>query len=60
MIYTFENTVTGRTVGIEGDVTPAAILKAREVLAYPENWTFDGMALDDWLDAARTMFAIQA
>ena len=57
MLYTFTNTVTGRTLTIEEAIAPAAIIKAKEVLKYPENWTFDGRALDDWLAAARSMFA---
>lgn len=58
MLYTFKNVVTGRTFTIEEAIAPAAILKAQEVLAYPENWTFDGKHLDEWLEAARSMFAV--
>ena len=58
MLYTFENTVTGRSLTIDEAIAPAAILKAKEVLKYPENWTFDGKTLDDWLSAARSMFAV--
>jgi len=58
MTYTFYNTITQETVSIEADVAPAAVLKAQRILNLPEQWTFDGRPIADWLDAARLMFGI--
>ena len=58
MTYTFYNVITQETISIEADVAPAAVLKAERILNLPEQWTFDGRPIADWLDAARLMFGI--
>jgi hypothetical protein len=58
MTYTFYNVITQEAISIEADVAPAAVLKAQRILNLPEQWTFDGLPIAGWLDAARLMFGI--